>query len=317
MDVNEIKDRIRALDKEPRTPFRVFTDTTEFMDIDRDDVIHIADKDFLVTGNTYEGRFGIDEQPKFWVKKALDLDDGSKKIIKLVFTEEMTSSFGPFTFKSFRSGEKEGQVLELTRDNAQFMQGYTLLDSKYNQVRVIDYIQGRDLYRLLHSYDTMPHEKYFYEEFPVLLNKFAGAIQAIAFLHHNGICHGDIRTDHIFIDGETGEFRWIDFDLKQYVLDFDVWSTGNILMCLAGMGEVTFLDLRNGKYGDPADINIRDDDASAFFPYRIANLKKIFPYIPTQLNDILMKYSKRVCDGLNNYKSIDMVLDDIGALSLN
>ena len=316
MNKGEIKEKIKSIEWKPRGNIRVFTDTTEFMSIDRDDVIQLANEVFLVTGNACEGRFGLDDQPKFWVKRAIDISDGTKKIIKLVFEEEMTSSFGPFTFKSFRSGEKEGWVLDLVKNDNRFMQGYTRFDSKHNQVRVIDLISGPNLYNFLHSFSNMTHEEYFTEHFSDLLEKFVVSVEAISLLHHHGICHGDIRTDHIFIDKETGGFRWIDFDLKQYVLDFDIWRIGNVLMCLTGMGEMTFYRLKRGDYGDPALLNIREEDASAFFSYRIANLKKIYPYIPDQLNCILMKYSKKKEEHLDNYKIIDSVLDDLKGLDI-
>ena len=316
MNTGEIKEKIKSIGFEPRDNIRVFTDTTNFISIDRDDVIQFPDKAFLVTGNAREGRFGIDEQPKFWVKKAIDISDGTKKIIKLVFNEEMTSSFGPFTFKSIRSGEKEGKVLDLNRNDKRFMQGYTQSDSKYNQVRIIDLIIGSNLYNFLRSFSNMTHEEYFTQHFPGLFKKFVVSVEAISSLHHEGICHGDIRTDHIFIDKETGGFRWIDFDLKQYVLDFDIWRIGNILMCLVGMGEMTFYRLKRDNYGDPTLFDIREEDASAFFPYRIANLKKIYPYISDELNYILMKYSKKNEEYLDNYKNIDSFLDDLKNLDI-
>jgi hypothetical protein len=196
------------------------------------------------------------------------------------------------------------------------MHGYTRFDCKYNQVRIIDFITGSDLYNSLRSFSNMAHEAYFTRHFPNLFNKFIDSVEAISLLHHNGLCHGDIRTDHIYIDKETSGFRWIDFDLKQYVLDFDIWNIGNILLSLTGMGEKTFYSLKRGGYGDPGLFDIREEDASALFPYRIANLKKIYPYIPDQLNYILMKYSRKMEEHLDNYKNIDSVLDDLKNLDI-
>jgi hypothetical protein len=44
-------------------------------------VLRRAGNDYLVAGNAREGRFGIDEQPKFWVKSAIELKTGVRKCI--------------------------------------------------------------------------------------------------------------------------------------------------------------------------------------------------------------------------------------------
>ena len=295
---------------------RVFADTTEFMDIRRDDVISLDRKNFLVTGNAFEGRFGIDDHPKFWVKHAVDLDDGSHKILKLVFNESIPNKIGPFTFQSIRSPEKEARALEITQGDERFMQGYTMLDTKHNRVRIIDRIKGVNLYDHILSLN-MAHEEYFHTLFPVFFRKIVSCAEAIGFLHGKAICHGDIRTDHVFVEAETERFRWIDFDFKQYMLDFDVWSMGNVLMFVAGMGEVSLHQLARGAYGNPDLFDIRRGDTSAFLKQRIANLKKIYPYIPGALNDILMKYSFESEEQFQHYKSMEQLLEDLRHVSLN
>ncbi len=122
-----------------------------------------------------------------------------------------------------------------------------------------------------------------------------------------GLCHGDIRNDHIFIDNETGRFRWIDFDLTQTFPDFDVWSVGNILHYIVGKGFIKFRDVVT----EQPDLNGRltDDDASAFFPYRIMNLRKVYSYLPERLNRVLLNFS---VGASANYDRVDQVLDDLG-----
>jgi hypothetical protein len=44
-----------------------------------------------VVADMREGRFGIDDQPKYWVKKAVELETGELRILKLVFHEEFTT----------------------------------------------------------------------------------------------------------------------------------------------------------------------------------------------------------------------------------
>ena len=57
------------------------TDTTNFLSIDYGDKILLGDRQFAVTGHAREGRSGM-EDPKFWVKTAVDSDTGEKKILK-------------------------------------------------------------------------------------------------------------------------------------------------------------------------------------------------------------------------------------------
>ncbi|MFH1438487.1 MAG: hypothetical protein ABIJ56_22450 [Pseudomonadota bacterium] len=295
----------------PIRPIRIVSDTSEFMAIEHGDVVVLGGKAFLVLGNAHEGRFGLDEQPKFWVKRAIDLNDGRKKIIKLMFSESTKFKFGPFVFKCVRSGAKESQLLELARGDLRFMQGYTVRDEKQNIVRVIDLIPGPNLYDYLASMYRMPHEEYFFQHYPALLKRMVSAIEGIKHIHEKGMCHGDIRVDHIIVDRETGDFRWIDFDLQQHSLDFDVWSMGNAIIFLAGKGEVTFHGLRRGDYGAASKFDVDDSDASAFFPHRIANIRRVYPYIPEQLNNIFVKYTKKAQEEFNHYKSIFLLHEDI------
>ena len=66
----------------------VFRDTTNYMSIERDHIIDLQGSFFLVRCNEREGRFGLEDQPKFWVKRALSLESGRTYILKLVFQEE-------------------------------------------------------------------------------------------------------------------------------------------------------------------------------------------------------------------------------------
>ena len=87
----------------------VFDDTSNFMSIDRDHLIEVDGDLFLIRRNEREGRFGLDEQPKFWVKRALSLRTGQIYILKLVFHEEFKARIGPLEIKCTRSEEKEGK----------------------------------------------------------------------------------------------------------------------------------------------------------------------------------------------------------------
>jgi len=284
----------------------VVTDTTEFFRIERDDVIAIDGRRYLVLGNAWETRFGIDEEQKPWVKTAMELETGAPKILKLVFHEEFASRLGAFSFRCVRSEEKEGGVLDLVRGDPDFMQGVTARDATGNLVRIIDRIRGTSLYSHVQSMQ-MPHERYFHEVVPGLLRGVRVSVAAIHLLHRAGTCHGDVRNDHIFIEQSTGRFRWIDFDLTQDFGDFDVWSLGNVL-CFVVAGQILTFDDAARLAGPRVTFDI--DDAAVLFGYRVMNLRKLYPYIPRCLNDILMRFSVGSADP---YASADQILHDLDA----
>jgi hypothetical protein len=61
-----LKQRIAELTRRPvPSKIAVFEDTSEFMSIDSGSVLRLDGNDYLVLGHAREGRFGLDEQPKF------------------------------------------------------------------------------------------------------------------------------------------------------------------------------------------------------------------------------------------------------------
>jgi len=271
--------------------FSIITDTSDWTRIERGDIVQLGGRRFLIKGHQHETRFGIKDQPKYWVFNAVDIDNGELKIIKTVFNEEFYVHVGVFRIHCYRSPEKEGYVLNIVRGDDRFMQGYTMMDDKENRVRVIDFIKGMDLFSYIHGIEKS-HEQYYYEDLPNILHNLLDSIEAIDFLHKRGTFHGDIRNDHIIIDSETGKYRWIDFDLNQHVSDYDIWSLGNILNYVVAKGIMSFQTVLKDER---IDRKIRDSlgeaDASAFFQYRIMNLKKLFPYLNDKLSDLLMHYT--------------------------
>ena len=291
------------------SPFRlrIITDTSDWMSITTGNVLRIGNKDFLIRGNMREPRFGIDDQPKYWVFHAISLEDGSEKIIKTVFKEEFYAHIGILRLRCYRDVDKESKVLELTKGDMRFMQGYTEHDDKGNNVRIIDFIRGKTFFHYIPGIDKT-HENYFYEDLPEILWKLKGAIEAIKLLHDNGLCHGDIRNDHLLIESETNNFRWIDFDLKQDVADFDLWSFGNVINYAVGKGIITFDNaLKNKNISDEIKNNLDKDDASAFYNYRIMNISKIFRYIPDSLTKLLQHFTIKP---IAYYSSINEFFED-------
>ena len=299
-----------------KPPIKLITDTTEFTRIGHGDVILLESREFFISGDVYEPRFGLDEQPKFWVKRGYDLETGRRVIIKLEFYEESVAQFGSFSIPCYRSPEKESEVLWLIEGDTRFMQGQKYVDDLHNNVRVVDFIHGKSLFETILEME-ISHEQYYHTYLSPILKKLVGCFEAIQMLHEHDLYHGDVRNDHILIESGTGEFRWIDFDLCQDVMfdpysnftSFDVWSFGNVLQFVVGMGLSTFHDIRtSGKL--PSDIvsSLQPVDASAFHNHRLMNLKKIYPYISERLNDILMRFSLGTED---YYWTMSELMEDI------
>jgi len=76
----------------------VFEDTSAFMSIEPGSVIRLGGNDYFVMGHAREGRLGLDEQPKFWVKSTIDLTTGVRKMIKLMFHEALRQPGGDHRF---------------------------------------------------------------------------------------------------------------------------------------------------------------------------------------------------------------------------
>ncbi len=305
----ELKERVEFFLHRPiKDNIPIIEDTSEYMDIFHGMVLRLEENDFLVTSNAYEGRAGLDDAPKYWVKYVIDLTTGERKILKLVFYEEFSVRFGDILIKNFRNPEKESSILNLVRGNPYFMQGLSVKDKQKNNVRILDFIKGPTLY----SYITeipQSHEEYFFKSFPDILQSIITSISAMEFLNKNGHHHGDICNDHIIIDKESGHYRWIDFDSAVNFPDYDIWSMGNILTYAVGKGIHSFHAVRKNNSLYPFHSSeLVHEDACLFFRYRIVNLKKLFPYIPNKLNNILKCFSH---GAKNHYENFQILTNDL------
>jgi serine/threonine protein kinase len=274
---------------------RLVTDTTDFFSIDYGDEILIGNRQYTVKGHEREYSFGV-EDVKYWVKKAVDSETGERKIIKLTFFESFETSVGGVKIRCFRNPDKEGEILALMKNHPCFMQGKAYRDAKDNNVRVLDVVPGSSLYSYIRSL-RMDYETYFHEVLPGILKKLTQAFEAIRFLHAHGFRHGDIREDHLMVERDTGNYVWIDFDYdyrttkNPYVLD--IIGLGNILLYLVGKGFHDLHRIRNERsiYGNLIE-RLDPGDFSVLHKWRLSNLRKLFPFIPKMLNDILLHFSE-------------------------
>lgn len=288
----------------------VHEDTSDFMRIVHGDVIPLGGLHYLVLKDEMERRFGI-EDPKYWVKRCKVLETGQWRILKLVFYEEFPVRVGDMDILCHRSPRKESRILHLVRGDGRFMQGVTRCDVAGNEVRILDVVQGRRLDLVVHALD-MDHETYFRERFPELARRFVGACEALAFLHSYDERHGDVRRDHLFVERGSGNWRWIDFD---YTFDFrerpfslDVFGLGNILLYLVGKGDLSAETMAERGLPESSAQAIRQEDRLMLFPYRVANLRRFLPYVPEDLNRVLLHFSQ----GANvTYDTVGELLGDL------
>ncbi len=290
---------------------RIITDTSEIFEIDRGDVIQVGGRHYTVKGHERESRFGM-EDPKFWVKRVEDLETKEKKIIKLSFLESFDTYIGGAKIRCFRNPDKEAKILDLVKDDSSFMHGIAHRDEKGNILRILDIIPGQNFLMYIAGL-SMPHRNYFNSVLPDVLRRLVKAVEAIRFLHMNGFKHGDIRNDHIIVNRDTGQYVWIDFDYDYEATEnpygVDIFGIGNILINAIGKGFHTVdLIAQDPDAYSCLDGKIEPGDFSILYRRRFINLRKIYPYIPKILNDIVMHFS---CGANIYYESTDEILEDL------
>ena len=284
----------------------------DFFAINRGDVIVLDGHHYVVSGTAREKSFGLDDEPKHWVKRVFEVSTGKKKIIKLVFHEQFTLKYGEYSIRCFRSPAKEGNVLELLRGNPYFMHGRSVISGENEDVRIIDYISGNTLLDEIERF-TGSHEAYYHQSLPRLLRLFLPSLKALDALHRAGLRHGDVRSDHLILDTETGKLRWIDFDydfvFEEKPFALDLFGIGNILSELVGRGERTLHNLARVPSLAKKIQRMEEDDFSVLERTRLMNWKKLYPYIPIKLNRVLMHFSH---GAELFYDSVSEIVEDLG-----
>jgi len=272
----------------------IYDDSSAFMDLDSGDILLLDGEPYLIRRNEIESGFGMDGDPKYWVKRTINLETGETHIIKLVFFEEFWQKLGGFDVRFFRSPEKEAEVLDLVRSHPFFMHGTWTTDSADNNVRIIQFIRGPSLPQLISRIDR-GYEEYVQSDLPIVLQGLVSCLDSLSWLHSNNLVHGDVRWDHIIWDRENGRFRWIDFD---YTYNFpenpfgaDIFGVGKILANVVGYGPKFYHEVKHNRLFSDIISDLTPEDFSIVENNRMMNLKKLYPFIPEGLNNILLRFS--------------------------
>ena len=81
--------------------------------------------------------------------------------------------------------------------------------------------------------------------------------------------------------------------MRRFQESLDLFELGSTLVYLVGRGNFYSDDvLTHPKLGRKVLNLLDDNDISLLAKNRIVNLKKLFPYIPSRLNDIGMHFAK-------------------------
>jgi hypothetical protein len=66
---------------------RIHTDTNDSFYVEYGNMLDLDGRPDLIRHNAKEGWFGLDDEVKHWVRRAIDLRDGSRKVVKLDFSQ--------------------------------------------------------------------------------------------------------------------------------------------------------------------------------------------------------------------------------------
>jgi serine/threonine protein kinase len=189
------------------------------------------------------------------------------------------------------------------------MQGKSFHDDSDNNVRVMDFISSKSLYDIITEEMKISHEEYYYTCLAAVLEKLVVCYEGIQIVHNESLVHGDIRSDHILVDEQNGEFRWIDFDLDQHSATYDVLLLGRVLHFVVGKGMNTVRSIQeSGMFSPEVLASVQSGDIGWYYPQRVMNLRKLYPYIDRDLNDILMKFS---AGAEVNYSTVSKLVEDL------
>ena len=295
--------------------FRLLEDTTDFYDVNYGDVILLDDVGYLVRGTETEKKFGLEGEPKPWVKSGVDLTTGERKIIKIPFYEEFQCRIEGIKSTCLRNPEKEARILSRVLGHPGFMQGFSRLDSNSNNVRVIERIVGMSLDNIVRSI-TMDHYNYYFQALPTLLEGLIQAYRSMADLHAMNEIHGDISPDHIYVERSTGSFIWIDFDydysVKEDLVSRDLSEMGTVLSFVVGKDYMSYAEVKQRFPQIAEDLTVAD--MQLVFPNQVANLRLIYPYIHEELNTITMRFS--TCASARYSNALELADDMEEALRL-
>ena len=92
---------------------------------------------------------------------------------------------------------------------------------------------------------------------------------------------------------------------------YDLFGLGNILIFLVGGGDITIQQLQADESSVLAELG--PEDMNIIFNNRVADIQKIYPYVPDALNYILLHFS----NGANlYYENTQQLLQDLAEVQI-
>jgi hypothetical protein len=234
------------------------------------------------------------------VRRAIDLSDGSTKVIKLEFREEFDTRIGDLVVRRFRSPRKEAHILDLVRGHPHFMTGRWVSDAAGNNVRILDFIRagatqmtsGQQPPRLLPPAvsEVLALRNWSRDQVP--------ATRAKARRHQARPHHLGPGAPHHPLDRLRLRLR-----ARRVPVQLRPAGPRQLLIFLAGRKDVLLQDLRQD---DPALYPRLARGLTSLSATRVVTCK-ICPYIPESLSGVLLHFSGGdiFCD------AADQLLEDL------
>lgn len=246
-------------------------------------------------------QFNILEWLRTSTYRAEDLESGKSVVLKFQGKGKKCSGY-----------ERDFFAKVPSHDN--IVRGYSLVDESGDILIVTEFTEGEKLQDYLSEFGV-DHKRYFLESFPEILNNFMGAIRGVEHIVKNGF-YNEFAIYHIWIDKKTGRYILFDFDLPstelsklQALKDLESSTISNIggSLCeiVAPLGIYEYEAVHDEEmYFD--ELGITDADFNEY--NLLVDLQKVYPYIPDELNKILLRFGR---DASNPYTSISELYSDL------
>ncbi|EKE41978.1 protein kinase domain containing protein [Entamoeba nuttalli P19] len=95
--------------------------------------------------------------------------------------------------------------------NSYIVQLHQIYENSTHLFIVLDYMEGGELYNLIHTQGTL--------DITTSIKLFCQVLRCISYLHSKGICHRDIKPENILLDSGHTNIKLIDFGYSLFSLN--------------------------------------------------------------------------------------------------